>query len=51
MTIEEFCEEKKKRLAANLEKIQEEWACLHSDEKPNPPLSSFEDWDRYFELI
>lgn len=48
MTIEEFAEEKLKRLTTNLERIQKEWAKTSFDEKPNPPLVSFEDWDDYF---
>jgi hypothetical protein len=48
MTIEEFAEEKLKRLTIKLEKIQKEWAKTYFDEKPDPPLVSFEDWDNYF---
>lgn len=48
MTIEEFVEEKRKRLEASIEKIEKDWASRYPDEKPYPPLVSFEDWDNYF---
>lgn len=48
MTIDEFIEEKKRRLNQSLEKFKEEFESRWPNEMPRPFPATFEDWDYKF---